>query len=97
MEEVMKRVLAIIVSALVSLAFAGVVSAQQPYSTDTHPPIIENQPGLNADTATKTEKKAKKKKKKSKKAKKEMEQGTGTPGASAPNATETPMQPPPQQ
>ncbi|HJV65880.1 MAG TPA: hypothetical protein VJ550_09110 [Geomonas sp.] len=65
----MKRTLAMVVSALALLAFAGLSSAQQqPYATDTHPPTIENQPGLNTGTP---EKKVSKKKKtrKSKKTK----------------------------
>jgi hypothetical protein len=77
----MQRVLVTIVSVLVSLSFAGIASAVgTTYSTDTHPPILENQPGLNADGgATKTEKKAKKKKgKKGKKAKKGSDAGLGT-------------------
>lgn len=98
----MKRVLATIVSALVTLAFAGLVSAQQqPYGTETHPPIIQEQPGMKADTG-KTVKKAKKKKKKAKKAKKEMKQDMGTmgtpetaPNATVPSTTEPPPQPVP--
>lgn len=103
----MKRVLATIVSALVALAFAGVASAQQRYGTDTHPPIIEEQPGLKADTGG-TEHKAKKKKKKTKKSKKQKKEDMGTTGTApvttpdmtAPNTTaptppETPPQPEP--
>lgn len=95
----MKRVLAAVVSALVSLAFAGVVTAQERaaserYGTDTHPPLIQEQPGLSGDPV-KAEQKAKKKaRKKARKERKQLQQAA--PGTAAPNPT-APVQPPPQQ
>jgi hypothetical protein len=99
-EVIMKRALAVLVSALVSLAFAGIVAAQERagserYGTDTHPPLIEEQPGLSGDPV-KAEKKAKKKaKKKARKSQKQMQETP--PATTAPNPTATPVQPPPQQ
>lgn len=76
----MKRVLSTVVSALVALAFAGLVSAAEPYGTDTRSPTTESEPGMTGDTTEKPVTKTKKKWRKTRKTKKEMkdtEMGTG--------------------
>jgi hypothetical protein len=78
----MKRVLSCIVSALVAVAFAGLVSAAEYPATQSAPPTSgemsspggETSMGMKNDTTAKPMKKAKKKKKKAKKAKKQMKE-----------------------
>ena len=85
----MKKVLSTIVSALVALAFAGLVSAADPYGTDTRSPTTE--PGMTEGTTEKPVTKTKKKWRKTRKTKKEMkdtELGTGT-GTGSEMDTET--------
>jgi len=90
----MKKVLATIVSALVALAFAGLVSAADMPSTDTHSPNAEPEASMQPKSDAKPVKKAKKKRRKAKKAKKathEMkEKGTGASTAPSEPPAESP-------
>jgi len=83
----MKRVLSCIVSALVAVAFAGVVSAaDQPVSgvpSDAQPPMTQSDTGTGSKVMKKAKKKKAKKTKKAKKAKK-MEGTTDTGAMSQP-------------
>jgi len=78
----MKRVLSCIVSALVAIAFAGVVSAaDQPVSgvpSDAQPPMTQSDTGTGTKVMKKAKKKKAKKAKNAKKTKKNMESTTDT-------------------
>jgi hypothetical protein len=85
----MKRVLSTIVTALVALAFAGLVSAADMPNTDTQSPNAEPEASMKGDTSAKPMKKAKKKKKKAKKARKMNMGDTGSTSPSTSPASPT--------